>query len=67
MTLTINGQERDFSSKDFTVFALLEALGLGGKPVVVELDQEAVFPADYPSTAVRDGAAVEIVVIAAGG
>ena len=67
MTLTLNGSPRDFEADTFTVATLLEALGLGGKPVVVELDREPVFPADYATTAVRDGASVEIVVIAAGG
>lgn len=67
MTLTLNGSPRTFEAETFTVATLLEALGLGGKPVVVELDREPVFPADYATTAVRDGASVEIVTIAAGG
>lgn len=67
MTLTLNGSPRKFESDTPTVATLLEALGLGGKPVVVELDREPVFPADYSNTAVKDGANVEIVTIAAGG
>lgn len=67
MTLTLNGSTRTFEAESFTVATLLEALGLGGKPVVVELDREPVFPADYATTAVRDEASVEIVTIAAGG
>jgi len=67
MNLTINGEARSFESGISSVSSLLEVLGLGGKPVVVELDQEAVFPASYPSTQVKDGAKVEIVMIAAGG
>jgi len=67
MTLQLNGQARDFEATAFTVSTLLETLGLGGKPVVVELDREPVFPADYTATSVRDGANVEIVTIAAGG
>ena len=46
---------------------LLDTLGLGGKPVVVELDRQALRPADYPHTTVTDGAALEIIRIAAGG
>lgn len=46
---------------------LLETLGLSGKPVVVELDEDAVFPKDYPTRIVTDGSRVEIVVLAAGG
>jgi sulfur carrier protein len=67
MTLVVNGGSRSFEAVELTVAALLDTLGLGGKPVVVELDREPVFPADYASTCVRDGANVEIVTIAAGG
>ncbi len=67
MTLRINGESRSFENPSLTVGSLLDTLGLGGKPVVVELDREAVFPADYPRTEVLDGASLEIVVIAAGG
>lgn len=67
MILTLNGRSRTFEADTFTVATLLDALDLGGKPVVVELDREPVFPADYATTAVRDGASVEIVTIAAGG
>jgi len=67
MTLILNGTSRAFDADAFTVATLLDSLGLGGKPVVVELDREPVFPADYATTGVRDGANVEIVTIAAGG
>ena len=67
MNLTLNGSPRSFDANSFTVASLLDSLGFGGKPVVVELDREPVFPADYTTTEVRDGANVEIVTIAAGG
>lgn len=67
MTLTLNGSPRTFEADTFTVATLLDALGLAGKPVVVELDREPVFPADYATTEVLDGASLEIVTIAAGG
>ncbi len=67
MILTLNGSPRSFEADNFTVATLLDALGLASKPVVVELDREPVFPADYAATDVRDGASVEIVTIAAGG
>ena len=47
--------------------SLIESLGLAGKPVVVELDETAVLPKDYPQMIVGDGARVEVVVLAAGG
>ena len=67
MNLLINGEPRSLEADRFNVSTLLEALGLGGKPVVVELDEEAVFPASYATTDVKDGAKLEIVMIAAGG
>lgn len=67
MKLVLNGENRSFETNISSVSSLLEALDLGGKPVVVELDHEAVFPAEYAATTVRDGANVEIVMIAAGG
>ena len=56
MTITLNGQSRAFDADHLTVDGLL-----------VEVDREAVFPADYDSTGVHDGASIEIVTIAAGG
>ncbi|MEM1083855.1 MAG: sulfur carrier protein ThiS [Verrucomicrobiota bacterium] len=67
MTLTINGQTRSFETTYLTITTLLTELGMGGKPVVVELNREAVLPANYPSTDVTDGSELEIVTIAAGG
>ncbi len=67
MTITLNGQSRAFAADHITVDGLLAEVGLAGKPVVVEVDQEAVFPADYGGTDIRDGSSVEIVAIAAGG
>lgn len=46
---------------------LLASLGLAGRPVVVELNEQAVFPRDYPAVLVGQGARVEIVTLAAGG
>ena len=67
MTLTINGSSRTIESADLTVSLLLSELGLEGKPVVVELNREAILPDQYPSTPVPDASSLEIVTIAAGG
>ena len=67
MNLTINGEARSFDATSMTLPELLQELGLGGKPVVVELDKQAVLPADHATTTVSDGASLEIVTIAAGG
>jgi sulfur carrier protein len=65
-TITLNGAPHSVSVET-TVASLLESLGLAGKPVVVELVGEAVFPRDHPQTRIADGARVEIVTLAAGG
>jgi thiamine biosynthesis protein ThiS len=65
-TIMLNGQSHGIELP-MTVGGLLCSLGMEGKPVVVELDEVAVFPRDFPRTPVPDGARVEIVVLAAGG
>ncbi|MEP4078874.1 sulfur carrier protein ThiS [Haloferula sp.] len=67
MTLTINGSARTIDHQELAIDALLTELGLAGKPVVVELNREAVLPTAYSSTSVTDGSELEIVTIAAGG
>jgi sulfur carrier protein len=66
MTITLNGTPHPLP-QETTVERLLENLGLAGKPVVVELDGEAVFPRDHAQAAVKPGVRVEIVMLAAGG
>lgn len=67
MQLTINGESREFEAPDLTLPALLKEIGLKGKPVVVELNRQAVLPTDHAQTILSDGDSVEIVMIAAGG
>lgn len=66
MQIILNGHPHSVPSP-LTVAELLESLSLKGKPVVVELDEQAVFPRDYDQSTVGDGARVEIVTLAAGG
>ena len=66
MQIILNGNPHEISAP-MTLTALLEEMGLGGKPVVIELDESAVFPRDYAEITVTDGARVEIVMLAAGG
>lgn len=67
MTLTINGETRDFASDSLTLTALLVELGMEGKPVVVELNREPVLPHEHENTTVKNGDVIEVVMIAAGG
>ena len=66
MKIQLNGNPQEIGAS-MSVSELLESIGFGGKPCVVELDEQAVFPRDYPAVRVEDGARVEIVTLAAGG
>jgi len=66
MFITLNGERRELSAPQ-TLTELLGALGFGDKPVVVELNREAIFPRDYGQTTVNDGDQLELVTLAAGG
>lgn len=66
LQLTVNGQALSHHGGPH-VSDLLGALGLSGKPVVVELNGAALRPADHASTAIPDGARLELVTLAAGG
>lgn len=67
MKLTINGEPWSFESDDPTLTSLLTQIGLAGKPVVVELNHDAVLPGDHTTTSLKEGDTLEIVTIAAGG
>ena len=65
-TIALNGAPHPVDGP-IALDSLLERLGLAGRPVVVELDEQAVFPRDYATTVVAPGARLEIVTLAAGG
>ena len=66
MQITLNGEKRTFDSP-LTVRALLDELGLGGKPVVVEQNQAALLPRELDTASVSEGDVIEVVQITAGG
>jgi len=66
MTVTLNGTKREFPGP-LSLPALLEAVGLAGKPVVVEHNQTALLPREIPVAMVQDQDVIEIVQITAGG
>ena len=66
MTIKLNGQEHQLENS-INVTAFLESIGLGNKPVVVELNKEALFPREYSEKMLTDGDQLEIITIAAGG
>ena len=65
-TITLNGSPHPIKGA-IPLVDLLESIGLAGKPVVVELNEQAIFPRDYGLTQLEPGARVEIVTLAAGG
>jgi sulfur carrier protein len=66
MTIILNGSTHPLPAP-LTLAELLASLGLTGRPVVVELNEAAILPREYPTTLVTDGARVEVVALAAGG
>ncbi len=66
MKLTINGEDREFSSAS-TVSALLEQLGMKPDRVAVELNRELVPRDRWDSTSLSDGDKLEIVHFVGGG
>jgi len=64
-SITLNGQARESSAA--TIAALLEELGLHGRPVLVEHNGEALFPRQFSETPVAAGDRIELIELAAGG
>ena len=66
MIVTLNGSKCEFP-ESMPMPALLQALGLAGKPVVVEQNQVALLPRELEEAVVKDGDVLEVVQITAGG
>jgi len=66
MTIILNGNQYQLEA-ECSIAELLKKLGFDSKPVVVEHNQQAVFPRDYPTTTLNDTDQLEIILIAAGG
>ena len=66
MTLTINGESRDFKTLS-TLADLLDELGLKGDRIAVELNRNIVSRPDWPATSLNDGDKLEIVHFVGGG
>jgi sulfur carrier protein len=64
--MTLNGQPHSLDSP-ITITELLASLQLSGKPVVIEINQEAIIPRLFPVTFIQPNDQVEIVTLAAGG
>lgn len=66
ITIILNGKPHPLPA-EMSLAGLIDSLGLAGKPIVVELDGEAILPREVSERKISDGAKVEIVTLAAGG
>lgn len=66
MSIQLNGTAHPLTAT-ITLSRLLESLGLGGKPVVAELNGQPVLPRNFPTTPIQPGDTLEIITLAAGG
>lgn len=66
ISIQLNGQPHQLPAGS-SVSQLLQQLGFGTKPVVVELNQTALFPRDYSNVTLQENDSIELITIAAGG
>ena len=67
MTITLNGTATSEHESPLSVADLLNYLGFSGQPVLVELNEVALRPREFPDTMINDGAKIELIRVAAGG
>jgi sulfur carrier protein len=67
MKVQLNGETRTFEDGPLDLRKLLELLGFGEKPVLVEHNGVALHQREHGDTQVQDGDRLEIVLIVAGG
>ncbi len=67
MNLILNGQTREVPDTVHSVSELIATLDLGGAPVLVELNGEAVLSREFEEQAVREDDVVEVIRMVAGG
>jgi len=65
-SIQLNGQPHPLESP-LPLPALLQSLGLEGKPLVIELNNQALLREEYPTLTIKPGDSLEIVTLAAGG
>ncbi len=66
ITITVNGRERSLPCECNLEEALAQ-LGLGGKPVLVELNGEAMLRTEWATRKIQNGDILELLQIVAGG
>jgi thiamine biosynthesis protein ThiS len=66
MEITVNGKKREYPGPP-RITGLLDFLGIGGRPVVVERNLRIVAPKELEKEPVEEGDAIEIVHLVGGG
>jgi len=66
MKLTVNGEPYELPDQA-SVRDLIEAQGLGDRPVAVEVNRQVVPRREHPEHRLQDGDAVELVTLVGGG
>jgi sulfur carrier protein len=66
MNVFINGQSTEIA-ENISLSDLLAILKMSDKPVVLEMNQQAIFPGDYHTVKITENSSIEIVTLAAGG
>lgn len=66
-TITLNGSSHAIPQEDYPLEDLLKELKLQDKPIVIELNAEALSPQTFTTTIIHPGDSLEIISIVAGG
>lgn len=66
MNIILNGESHSLKAI-CSINELLQELGLAGKPVVAELNHEALTPSEHATRQLQNGDRLELITIAAGG
>lgn len=65
-TIKVNGQSREVVD-GWNLQQLRQDLGLAEKPIVMEMNRQAISPTQFVETLIPDHAEIEVIVLAAGG
>ena len=67
MKLILNGDAFELTADPPTVTGLIDQLGLTGRPVAVELNEELVRKRNHEATVLSEGDKLEVVTLVGGG
>lgn len=66
ITVTVNGKDHSLPGES-SVAEALESLGLSNRPLLIEINRQALLRSDWAATTVRHGDRIELIQIVAGG